>query len=119
LLPGTKAEIAVPVTYGDEVLGVLDVQEDEAGGLGPQDAQLLQTIAGQLAVALRNARLVTQIQHEAEQEALINTISRKIVQTTDIDGAMNVALAELTQALQARRARARLTLEGETNGHGR
>lgn len=117
LLPGTQAEIAVPITYGEEVLGVLDVQEDKIDGLGPEDAQLLQTIAGQLAVAVRNARLVAQIQQEADQQALINAISRKIVQTTDIDGAMNTALTELTQALQARRATARLTLEGETNGH--
>lgn len=119
LLPGTKAEIAVPITYGEEVLGVLDVQEDEINGLGPQDAQLLQAIAGQLAVALRNARLVAQIQQEAEQEVLINTINRKIAQTSDIDGAMNVALAELRQALQSRRATARLTLKGEGNGHGK
>jgi putative methionine-R-sulfoxide reductase with GAF domain len=119
LLPSTQAEIAMPITYGDEVLGVLDVQEDEVGGLGPEDAQLLAAIAGQIAVALRNARLVAQIQQQAEQEALINAISRKIIQTTDIDSAMNIALAELTQALPAHRAVVRLSLEGEATGNGR
>jgi GAF domain-containing protein len=109
----------MPITYGDEVLGVLDVQEDEVGGLGPEDAQLLAAIAGQIAVALRNARLVAQIQQQAEQEALINAISRKIIQTTDIDSAMNIALAELTQALPAHRAVVRLSLEGEATGNGR
>jgi GAF domain-containing protein len=116
LLPDTRAELAVPITYGDEALGVLDAQDSEVGGLGPEDAQLLQTIAGQLAVALRNARLVAQIQHEAEQAALINTISRKITQTTDIDAAMGVALTELSRALAVRKAAVYLNTE-EGNGH--
>jgi GAF domain-containing protein len=117
LLPGTQAELAVPITYGNEVLGVLDAQDSEVGGLGPEDSQLLQTIAGQLAVALRNARLMAQIQQEAEQAALINTINRKIAQTTDVDAAMRVALVELSRALEAQSAAVRLHSD-EGNGHG-
>ena len=116
LLPGTQAEVAVPITYGDQVLGVLDAQDSEVGGLGVEDSQLLQTIAGQLAVALLNARLVAHIQQEAEQEALINAITRKITQTTDIDGAMRVAVTELSRALDAREASIRLEING-ANGH--
>lgn len=116
LLPSTQAELAVPITYGDEVLGVLDVQDSEVDGLGPADSQLLQTIAGQLAVALRNARLVAQIQQEAEQAALINTINRKIAQTTDIDGAIRVATRELSRALETEEAAIQLVINGG-NGH--
>lgn len=112
LLPSTQAELAVPITYGDEVLGVLDVQDDTIDGLGPSDSQLLETIAGQLAVALRNARLLSQIQQEAEQEALINTINRKIAQTTDIDAAMRVAATELSRALDGRETAVRLEING-------
>jgi putative methionine-R-sulfoxide reductase with GAF domain len=117
LLPNTRAELAVPITYGDQVLGVLDAQNSEVGGLGPADSQLLQTIAGQLAVALRNARLVAQIQQEAEQAALINAINRKIAQTTDIDAAMRVALTELSRALETQKAAIHLQTD-EGNGHG-
>jgi hypothetical protein len=116
LLPDTRAELAVPITYGDEVLGVLDAQDSEVNGLGVDDMQLLQTIAGQLAVALRNARLLAQIQREAEQAALINAINRKIAQTTDIDGAMRVAVTELSRALEARESAVRLEITGG-NGH--
>jgi GAF domain-containing protein len=116
LLPETRAEVAVPINYGDQVLGVLDAQDSTVGGLGPADSQLLQTIAGQLAVALRNARLVAHIQQEAEQAALINAINRKITQTTDINAAMNVALAELSRALETRGAAVHLEVTGG-NGH--
>jgi GAF domain-containing protein len=116
LLPGTRSEIAVPINYGDEVLGVLDAQDSHVNGLGQADSQLLQTIAGQLAVALRNARLVAQIQQEAEQAALINTINQKIAQTIDMDGAIRVALVELSRALEAGGAVVRLDVGG-SNGH--
>ena len=118
LLPGTQSEIAVPINYGGEVLGVLDAQDSVVNGLGQEDSQLLQTIAGQLAVALRNARLVAQIQQEAEQAALINTINQKIAQTIDMDGAIRVALVELSRALEAGGAAVRLDAVGERNGHG-
>jgi GAF domain-containing protein len=116
LLPGTKAEIAVPIIYGEDVLGVLDAQDDEVNGLGQEDAQLLQTIAGQLAVALRNARLVAQIQKEADQEVIINAISRKITQTSDIHEAMEVALVELSRVLEPQAASIRLESDSG-NGH--
>lgn len=117
LLPDTQSEIAVPINYGDEVLGVIDAQDNKVNGLGQQDSQLLQTIAGQLAVALRNARLVAQIQQEAEQAALINTINQKIAQTIDMDGAIRVALVELSRALEAGGATVRLEAVGGRNGH--
>ena len=116
LLPSTRSEIAVPIHYGEEVLGVLDAQDSEVNGLGQEDSQLLQTIAGQMAVALRNARLVAQIQQEAEQAALINTINQKIAQTIDMDGAIRVALAELQRALEAGSATVQLGANGGVNG---
>lgn len=56
LWPETKAEAAAPIIFGEQVLGVLDIQHNVSGGLQPEDADLFQAIANQLAVALRNTR---------------------------------------------------------------
>jgi GAF domain-containing protein/HAMP domain-containing protein len=57
LLPDTYAEMAVPIILEGQMVGVLDVQEDEIAGLDEGDANLLRSLANQVAVAIRNARL--------------------------------------------------------------
>jgi transcriptional regulator with GAF, ATPase, and Fis domain len=53
--------MAVPVIVEGQVVGVLDVQEDEMGGLDEGDASLLRSLANQVAVGMRNARLFAEV----------------------------------------------------------
>lgn len=62
LLPETYSEMAVPINSEEKVVGVLDVQQNKVAGLDEGDASLLRSLAGQVAIAVRNARLFTQTQ---------------------------------------------------------
>lgn len=108
LLPETSAEIAVPIRYGDEVLGVLDVQNDVPGGLDEDDVALLQAVAGQVAVALQNARLLQEAAERSRQAALANVISQRIQRAGSVDEVLRLAARELGQALGSERARVQL-----------
>lgn len=62
LLPYTRSEIAVPLTVGDRVLGALNVQSTKAADFGVDVIETMQNMAGQVAVALENARLFQEAQ---------------------------------------------------------
>lgn len=102
LLPDTKAEIALPITVGLQVVGVLDVQHNLANGLQQLDADALQLVVNQLATALQNARAYEQIRRKAEQETLINAINQRIESATTIEGVLDMAARELRRTLGAR-----------------
>lgn len=57
LLPDTRSEMAVPIILSNEIVGVLDVQSEKAGGLIQDSEVALNSLANQIAIAIRNARL--------------------------------------------------------------
>lgn len=67
LLPYTRSEIALPLNIGDRVLGALNVQSTRESDFGPQVIETMQNMAGQVAIALENARLFQEAQHNIRE----------------------------------------------------
>lgn len=78
LLPETKGEIAVPIKLGDTVLGVLDVQSSQADVLSEDDQILLESLCGQIAIAIENTRLREEMNEKIEETTrLYRSMSRE------------------------------------------
>ena len=75
LLPDTKSEVAVPAIVGDELLGVLDVQADEADFFTASDLDVYRTLVGQIATAYQNARY---FERQRESESALRESAEKI-----------------------------------------
>lgn len=117
LLPNTHSEMAVPMTVGERLLGVLDIQDSKTGRFSPEDVNIMTTLAAQVAGALQNALSFTKAQRQAEQEALINTINERIQATNTVEGALQIAVREIGRALGAQRIAVRLGIDLKPDGH--
>jgi GAF domain-containing protein len=110
-LPDTRAELAVPLLVGDELLGVLDVQAEHINAFSQEDANIQLTLASQVATAMQNARSYTQAQKQADREATLNIISQKIQSATSVEAVLQIAARELGHALDAPMTIAQLSLK--------
>jgi len=59
--PETKSELAVPLIYKDNVIGVLDLEHTRRGFFTEDHKRTITTLAAQLAIALENARLYEEV----------------------------------------------------------
>ena len=67
ILPETRAEMAIPMRMGSEIMGALDVQSTQPNAFTADDTRMFQTIADQLAIAIDKARLVQKLQASIEE----------------------------------------------------
>jgi GAF domain-containing protein len=113
LLPDTKAELAVPISLGDQALGVIDIHKNTPGAVRTEDIEVIQSIGSQMALALRNVQSYAQAQQQAGHIALFSSILQKIQAAPDPEAAMQLAAAELSQALKGPRVTLRLPAPGQ------
>ena len=59
--PETRSELAVPLIYKDNVIGVLDLEHTKRGFFTDDHLRTMTTLAAQIAIAIENARLYEQI----------------------------------------------------------
>jgi PAS domain S-box-containing protein len=70
-LPETRSELALPFKVGGRVIGALDVQSQQPAAFDEEDVQVLQIMADQLAVAIENVRLVTELQSRLREISVL------------------------------------------------
>ena len=79
LLPETRAEAAIPIAIGNQVLGALDVQSKNPHTFDEQSIATLQTLADQLAAAIYNARLREEAETGWEETRALYQLSHRMV----------------------------------------
>jgi PAS domain S-box-containing protein len=77
----TTAVVGMPVKWGDEFLGVLNVRslDNSQRTFSPSDGELLNLFATQAAIAIKNARLYEQARRDAETRAtLLREVNHRV-----------------------------------------
>lgn len=81
-LPDTRSEAAIPMLVQGELVGVLDVQSQEINDFHDNELRILTSLAEQIAVAVKNARLYEkQLQGAYELKRVFNETQRLLKET--------------------------------------
>jgi PAS domain S-box-containing protein len=81
LLPDTQSEVAIPLISAGRVLGVLDVQDNEANRFAQAELDVLRTLAGLIATSLQNAELYQQVEQSLQETRLRLKVSQAFAAT--------------------------------------
>jgi signal transduction histidine kinase/DNA-binding response OmpR family regulator/uncharacterized protein YigA (DUF484 family) len=100
-LPLTRCELAVPITKGREVIGAIDVQSNLPNAFGQEDIQALQTLAGQISIAIDNANLYENIASRANELAFLFDVTSSAAASEDLDEALENVAIRLLESLDA------------------
>jgi len=67
LLPDTRTQLAVPLKVESRVIGVLDVQSDQAQAFNAEEIAIMQIMADQLASAIERTRLLQTVERNLNE----------------------------------------------------
>nr|WP_290223415.1 GAF domain-containing protein [Trichocoleus desertorum] len=97
------ANLLVPVQDQADSIGYLLCLSDQPRRWKTAEVEFVQSLAQQLEIAIRQARLYEQTQRQAQREQLVNQITSQTRQSFDLETILTQAIAQLLKALEADR----------------
>ncbi len=88
-LDPVRSELAVPMTVGTRLVGVIDVESTSAGTFTVEDEALLTLIASRVAFAIDNARLHRRMQQSNRTLRTLGTLAQEFSSILDVDQLLN------------------------------
>jgi diguanylate cyclase (GGDEF)-like protein len=77
VLPNARAVLCLPITYGETLLGVLNVESLHEDAFSPEDVLVLNTLADLLATALHNSFVFQKLQQQSITDGLTGIKTRR------------------------------------------
>jgi GAF domain-containing protein/HAMP domain-containing protein len=93
------SRIGVPIKLRNEVIGVLGLKSQTDREWTEDEMDIIRAVADRVAIAVENARLVTQTQRKAAREETIGQITSKISASVNMRNIMQTTAEELGRAL--------------------
>jgi serine phosphatase RsbU (regulator of sigma subunit)/putative methionine-R-sulfoxide reductase with GAF domain len=88
----TMAELSVPLRFGDQNIGVLDVQSAETNRFHESDLFVILTLADQIAVAIESARAFTAQREEAWTLNALLQVAENIARAATLDDLLPISV---------------------------
>lgn len=85
VLTGIHSELAVPILWKNQTIGVIDIQAPELNAFSESHVQALVLVASRIASAIENAKLYRNAMKRERTLGLLNDISREMTSILSVD----------------------------------
>lgn len=109
-----RAVALIPLTAAGQWVGFLSFGWAKPHLFSQQEEIIFNALTNLVTPAAQSLRLFAQTRRQAEKERVVNAITQRIQSTMTIESAMETAITELGNALQARYTQAELSLVKES-----
>jgi GAF domain-containing protein len=106
-----RSEMAIPLIYRNEVLGVLNVESMQPDAYSENDEEMLGTLGGSLAAIIAHSRLLEQFRQQVEFDQMLFEITAKFRRTNNINTILETTVNEINKTFGARHAAIKIDLE--------
>ncbi|MEA3326401.1 MAG: GAF domain-containing protein, partial [Chloroflexota bacterium] len=93
------SEMTIPLIFGGEILGVLDIQSDQKDAFTNEDQQLMETLSDNISIAMRNAGLYRSENWRRRVAESLRDVAGLLSDNTALSDILNVILKQLRQNL--------------------
>ena len=83
--PKVRSELAVPLIVKNRLIGVMDIESEQADYFRPEHLRLLTLTASRIAQAIENARLYARVSRQAQTLTVMNEIATELTSILDLD----------------------------------
>ena len=83
--PAVRSELAVPLIAKNRLIGVMDIESEQAGYFRPEHLHLLILTASRIAQAIENARLYARVFRQGQTLAILNEIAVELTSILELD----------------------------------
>src|SRR3984893_1596299 len=97
-VPNVRSELAIPLIVKNRVIGVLNLEAQQADRFTEEHKRLLMLIGSRMAVGIENARLYPRTTRHARILVLLNEIARELTSILNLDELLK-RIAELLRRL--------------------
>ena len=97
LLPGSLSEAVVPISLGNNILGVIEIQSQVINGFDPEIIATFVTLANQVASGIQNIRLLKSAKINVAETSLLYRTSRQVAEATEYQDVIDVLASTLKQ----------------------
>jgi len=107
--PDVRSELAIPILFSDELMGVLNLESTEVSAFDENDQEILGALGNNLGGVIANIRLVQQVSKQVERERLLFDVTSKIRHSVDLETILQTSTREICRAIGARKATIHIT----------